>query len=184
MSHSPDSPEDNEIPNIIPEDTPLRRGLVTPDTDFDALMHFAREAPKEEREDSKKIKKDKGKGKAVECSMPSLNCSSSIETPLMSWLRRAKEIGLKPDPSSMHPESRGHSSSGGGTIDISSNVMSGTNCATGAGTMGEGGAAHTMNGAARMGSGERGRKKAKRTNETNEGFSEEKLYMEGSDEKR
>ncbi|KAN0095207.1 hypothetical protein V8E51_015918 [Hyaloscypha variabilis] len=162
MSHYPNSPEDNEIPNIIPNYTPLRRGFVTPDTDFDALIHFARDAPKEEREDSKKSKKDKGKGKAVERSIPSLNCSSSTETPLMSWLRRAKEIGLKPDPSSMHPESRGHSSSGGGTMGESSAGMSGTHSSTGAGTMGDGGAARAMNGAARMGSGERGQKKAKR----------------------
>ena len=136
---------------------PLRRGFVTPDTDFDELMHFQREAPRGVREEVKR----KMAAKMAEKQMPGLNCSSSTETPIMSWLIRAKEMGLRPDCKASPP----HSITGAGTMGASSiaggiaggiasgaasgAAMGGDHSAT-EGEIGGAGHAHSVNSAASM----------------------------------
>ncbi|KAE9367957.1 hypothetical protein N431DRAFT_429236 [Stipitochalara longipes BDJ] len=162
MPHSTSSALDNEFPSIIPHYTPLRRGFVTRDTDFDALMHFSREGPREEGEESEKRKRGKAKEKAVEREMPEFNCSASTETPLMSWLRRAKEMRLRPDTGDNLGEGAAHSTAGGSTIAGDCGRMSGGHSTSRARTIGVGGKIHSTGGSGTMENGKAGADAEKR----------------------
>jgi hypothetical protein len=173
-AHSPASASDNEVPNIIPKYTPPRRGFVTPTTDFDALMHFAHSGPAPTQPQGKKRKQGNGKGKGkqnAERKEPGMNCSGTTNTPLMSWLKRTKEMGLRPGGGTAAAGNGGEgSSTSAGTMESHSTHQGGTmddSHSTGdAGTMGSAGVGHSTAGLGTMGgSGERGQTKraARRT---------------------
>jgi hypothetical protein len=94
-SHSTSATTNNGFPIFIPIYTPPRRGLITPQTDFDALMHFVHNAPTAEVQSSKKRKGGEGKAKE-ERGAPGMNCYGTKDTPLMSWLKRVQVMGLRP----------------------------------------------------------------------------------------
>jgi hypothetical protein len=168
MAHSPASASDNELPNIVPKYTPPRRGFVTPTTDFDALMHFAHSGPTPAQPQGKKRKRGKGKGKGeqkAERKEPGMNCSGTTDTPLMSWLRRVKEMDLRPGGGTAAAGNGGEGgSTAAGPMDSHSTYQGGTmedSHSTGdVGTMGSAGVGLSTAGLDTMGrSGERGQTK-------------------------
>jgi hypothetical protein len=174
MAHSPASAWDNEVLNIVPKYSPSRRGFVTPTTDFDALMHFAHSGPAPAQPQNKKRKRGNGQEKGeqkAERKEPGMNCSGTTDTPLMSWLRRAKEMGLRPGGGTAAAGNGGEgSSTAAGPMTSHSTNQGGTmgdSHSTGdAGTMGSAGVGHSTAGLGTMGgSGERGQTKraARRT---------------------
>jgi hypothetical protein len=58
-------------------------------------MHFVYNAPTAEVQSSKKRKRGEGKAKE-ERGEPGMNCYGTKDTPLMSWLKRAQVMGLRP----------------------------------------------------------------------------------------
>jgi len=168
MAHSPASAWDNEVLNIVPKYSPSRRGFVTPTTDFDALMHFAHSGPAPAQPQNKKRKRGNGQEKGeqkAERKEPGMNCSGTTDTPLMSWLRRAKEMGLRPGGGTAAAGNGGEgSSTAAGPMTSHSTNQGGTmgdSHSTGdAGTMGSAGVGHSTAGLGTMGrSGGRGRTK-------------------------
>jgi hypothetical protein len=119
--HSTSATTNNGFPILIPIYTPPRRGLVTPQTDFDALMHFVHNALTAEVQSSKKRKGGDGKAKE-ERGEPGMNCYGTKDTPLMSWLKRAQVMGLIP----------------GGGMDAGGNGGEGSSGSAGRGAMGVG----------------------------------------------
>lgn len=141
MAHSTNRTSNNgEFIDIVPKYDPPRRGFVLPDGDFDFLMHFCYKNPEPKSEDKPKKKRkrgeEEGKGKAKEeRPEPVLNCTSSKETPAMSWIKRAEAMGLRrPGGGIAAHGNGGEGSSRGTTIDQGGSVGVGVSSGTG-GTM-------------------------------------------------
>ena len=73
----------------------FRRGVVTPSTDFDALLNFKDERPlPDPAEGKKKRKRREENGEVKEMVREvGMNCHDQVETPEMSWVLRSKRIG-------------------------------------------------------------------------------------------
>jgi hypothetical protein len=99
-----------------------RRGFVTPNMDFDALMYFDTEpaAPSSPQPKSKKRKRDVKVREEMDVSMA---CYSTADTPPISWLERARamEAEKRPSGGTSAPNNGGEGSSrGAGTMGSSS----------------------------------------------------------------
>ncbi len=152
--------------DIVPKYDPPRRGFVPPDDDFDSLMHFCYKNPNPNAEDkpNKKRKRGEGKGKSKakeERPEPALNCTSSKETPHMSWIKRAEAMGLRRPGGGVAAHGNGGEGSSrdaaieqGGSVGVCVSLSSGTGrtmddeSTGGAGTLGGG----SSNGLGNMGS--------------------------------
>ena len=72
----------------------FRRGVVTPSTDFDALLNFKDERPLPDPAGGKKKRKrreENGEVKEIVREV-GMNCHDQVETPEMSWVLRSKRI--------------------------------------------------------------------------------------------